>query len=69
MITDRLLAKEIALTDSGTIYLHRHVNASLVSNAIPVRSLGASRASSSPKNSPAAVSGLNSRFAGQRKHL
>ncbi|XP_039224011.1 thioredoxin domain-containing protein 11 [Crotalus tigris] len=30
VITDRLLAKEIALTDSGTIYLHRHVNASLL---------------------------------------
>uniref|UniRef100_A0A2D4MUF4 TXNDC11 thioredoxin-like domain-containing protein n=1 Tax=Micrurus spixii TaxID=129469 RepID=A0A2D4MUF4_9SAUR len=30
VITDRLLAKEIALTDSGTIYLHRHVNVSLL---------------------------------------
>ncbi|KAM6424366.1 thioredoxin domain-containing protein 11 isoform 1-T1 [Liasis olivaceus] len=30
VITDRLLAKEIALTDSGSIYLHRHVNASLL---------------------------------------
>ncbi|XP_063171047.1 thioredoxin domain-containing protein 11 [Candoia aspera] len=30
VITDRLLAKEIALTDSGSIYLHRHVNVSLL---------------------------------------
>ncbi|XP_058013118.1 thioredoxin domain-containing protein 11 isoform X2 [Ahaetulla prasina] len=30
VITDRLLAKEIALTNSGTIYLHRHVNTSLL---------------------------------------
>ncbi|XP_013925551.1 PREDICTED: thioredoxin domain-containing protein 11 [Thamnophis sirtalis] len=30
VITDRLLAKEVALTDPGTIYLHRHINASLL---------------------------------------
>ncbi|XP_070617595.1 thioredoxin domain-containing protein 11 isoform X1 [Erythrolamprus reginae] len=30
VITNRLLAREVALTDSGALYLHRHVNASLL---------------------------------------
>uniref|UniRef100_A0ACB8FK29 Uncharacterized protein n=1 Tax=Sphaerodactylus townsendi TaxID=933632 RepID=A0ACB8FK29_9SAUR len=30
VITDKLIAKEIPLTNSGSIYLHRHVNASLL---------------------------------------
>ncbi|XP_053132881.1 thioredoxin domain-containing protein 11 isoform X2 [Hemicordylus capensis] len=30
VITDRLIAKEIPLANSGSIYLHRHINASLL---------------------------------------
>ncbi|XP_015265394.1 PREDICTED: thioredoxin domain-containing protein 11 [Gekko japonicus] len=30
VITDKLIAKEIPLTNSGSVYLHRHVNASLL---------------------------------------
>ncbi|KAH0632073.1 hypothetical protein JD844_020134 [Phrynosoma platyrhinos] len=34
VITDKLIAKEIPLTISGSVYLHRHVNASLVSSSV-----------------------------------
>ncbi|KAL8175268.1 UNVERIFIED_CONTAM: Thioredoxin domain-containing protein 11 [Gekko kuhli] len=30
VITDKLIAKEVPLTNSGSVYLHRHVNASLL---------------------------------------
>ncbi|CAI5791990.1 domain-containing 11 isoform X1 [Podarcis lilfordi] len=30
VITDKLIAKEVPLTSSGSVYLHRHVNASLL---------------------------------------